>query len=155
NMPLAERLIFVNNGEYVQQATLVADTINFSPRARSRFTLSLKDTLTGTFSLSVTDPDYDIFQYRHNNIFSDLLLTSDLPGFINDPAYYFSSDEDSIREALDLVMLTNGWRRFNWKELIAGTMPEKKYHDLQFITIKGNVKINSTNKNFSNQSLMV
>lgn len=154
DIPLAERLLFVDNKEYVQNATLNADTLNFSERGRNHFTFSMKDTLTGTFSLSITDPYYDIAAHREQNIVSDFLLSSDLPGYINDPVYYFSSDEDSVKAALDLVMMTNGWRRFSWKELMAGTAT-KKYQDQQYITVKGNIKINGTRKDFANQSLMV
>lgn len=155
DMPLAERLIFINNNEYIQKAAVIPDTINFSERGRNHFTFSLKDTLTGTFSLSVTDPDYDFFPARQQNILSDLLLTSDIPGFVNNPVYYFSGDEDSITNALDLLMMTNGWRRFKWKELIAGRSAPKNYNDQQYITVKGNIKITNTKKEFANQSLMV
>jgi hypothetical protein len=38
-------------------------------------------------------------------------------GYVHDPAYYFSSDDDSVKTALDLLMMTNGWRRFKWTDL--------------------------------------
>ena len=74
NIPLSERLAFVNNGEYIQEANLVADTINFSGKGKNYFHVSLKDTVTGFFSVAVTDPDYDLEVMRQENIISALLL---------------------------------------------------------------------------------
>jgi hypothetical protein len=155
NMPLAERLVFINNKEYVQPALVQPDTLNFSNRGRNTFSMAFQDTVTGTFSISVTDPDFDLDTRRQENIISNLLLTSDLPGYIHDPAYYFSDDSDSVTEALDLVMLTNGWRRFQWKELLSGNIPVKNNEDRAYITLKGTIKINGSKKPFADQSLMV
>ncbi len=55
---------------------------------------------------------------NEENIYTQLLLTSDLKGYIYNPAYYFSSEEDSVKKHLDLVMMTNGWRRFKWEEVL-------------------------------------
>jgi hypothetical protein len=155
DMPLAERLVFINNKEYIQDAALSFDTINLSNRGKNQFDLFLKDTVNGAFSISVTDPDYDLYPKRQENIFSNLLLTSDLPGYINDPAYYFSNDNDSISEDLDLLMMTNGWRRFKWTELMSGKMPSVKYIDPGFISLKGNAKISGSKKYFTNNDMSV
>ena len=155
DMPLAERLVFINNKEYIQEARLSLDTINFSNRGKNRFDLLLKDTVNGAFSVSVTDPDYDLYPRKQQNIFSNLLLTSDLPGYINDPAYYFSGDNDSVSENIDLLMMTNGWRRFKWTELMSGKMPSMKYIDPGFISLKGNAKIAGSKKDFSNKDISV
>ena len=76
NIPLAERLTFVDNGEYMQKAELLADTLNFSERGKNTFHVSLKDTVQGFFSVAVTDPEYDLNATRQQNIISALLLTS-------------------------------------------------------------------------------
>ncbi len=43
----------------------------------------------------------------------------------NEPSYYFNVVDDSTRYYLDLVMLTNGWRRFKWQDLAAGRLPDQ------------------------------
>lgn len=57
-----------------------------------------------------TDQQIGIFQY--------LWLGSDLTGTIESPEYYFSNPGPGVSEAMDNLMLTHGWRRFNWKEVL-------------------------------------
>jgi hypothetical protein len=85
---------------------------------------SIHDPLHANLSVSVflTDslqtPDVD-------NIFSWLWLASDLRGSIESPSYYFQTGAEAD-EAADNLMLTHGWRRFQWNEVMAwkGQLPE-------------------------------
>lgn len=153
--PLAERLCFVNNKEYIQPAELVADTVSFVERAKNRFSVVLKDTVKGSFSVSVTDPDYSLLPAREENIFSSLLLTSDLKGHIHNPAYYFSADNDSVKTAIDLVMMTNGWRRFKWTELIKNLPAVNNYKDPAYITLSGKATLRDAKKPFAEKPLLL
>ncbi len=152
-MPLAERLTFVDNGEYILQGTLSADTLDFSQRSPNRLSLALKDTVVGSLSVSVFDADFDEGT-RAENIFSELLLTSDLRGYVHHPSWYFNPGKDSVQMALDLVMMTNGWRRFQWKQL-ANNLGEKKYNDPGYISLSGQVNLEGTKKPFAEKQLMV
>ncbi len=154
-LPIAERLTFVDNKEYVQQGDILPDTINFSDREKNHFTLSLKDTVKGSFSISVSDPVFDLHPVRQENIFSGLLLTSDLKGYVHDPAYYFSATNDSVQNALDLVMMTNGWRRFKWDELLKNPLSAKKYSDQGYIALSGKISLEGTKKPFANKDLLM
>ena len=154
-IPLAERLCFIDNKEYVQHGELIADTLNFSGKAKNHFTLALKDTVSGNFSVSVTDAAYNLFPERETNIFSSLLLTSDLKGYIHKPSWYFSCDPDSSRRALDLVMMTNGWRRFNWMDLTKNKIPQSRYKDLSYITLSGKANMRDSKKVFANKDLLI
>src|SRR5690606_13430984 len=51
------------------------------------------------------------------NIANYLLLASDMPGTIESPAYYFG-DAPDVAECTDNLMLTHGWRRFTWEEVL-------------------------------------
>ena len=155
DQPLAERLCFVNNREYILQGELVTDTINFSKNGRNRFSVKLKDTVRGSFSISIVDPDYNLTALRNENIFSGLLLTSDLKGYIHNPAYYFSNDNDSIKTALDLVMMTNGWRRFNWTALQQKSSQVNTYKDASYITLAGKITLRDTKKPFAEKPLLL
>lgn len=153
HLPLVERLVFVNNGEYIQRAELSADTLNFLPKGRNRFTIRMKDTVQGSLSISVTDAGYLAYAQREENIYSHLLLTQDLTGYIHRPAYYFSGNTDSVNTAMDLVMMTHGWRRFVWKQL-----QQKKaepYKDPSFITLTGKVTLRDTKKPFDEKPLLL
>jgi hypothetical protein len=154
-LPLAERLSFVDNKEYIQQAELVTDTVRLSPRQRNRLTVAFRDTVVGSFSVSITDPNYNAANARRDHIISRFLLTSDLKGYIHNPAYYFTSSSDSVKYARDLVMMTNGWRRFRWEQLIKDSMPAIKYKDPGFITLSGRVNIEGTKKPFADKDMMV
>ncbi|MDP3667584.1 MAG: hypothetical protein Q8R50_12955 [Sediminibacterium sp.] len=136
--PVAERILFINNQEYRLAAELLMDTVNLEKRGKNTFHLALADTIPATLSLSITDGEgnYDSSQ----NIISRLLLSSEIKGHIHNPAYYFASEEDSVSRHLDLVMLTNGWRRFKWDEVLTGKTPVLKYaHDSGYLTIEGKI----------------
>ncbi len=114
-MPLAERVIFVNNEEYIPAIDIRADTIGTGKREKNIFTILNPDSVAANLSVSVVTESsrYDSTQ----NLVSALLLSSDIRGTIHNPAYYFSSSSDTVAARLDLVMLTNGWRKFRWEML--------------------------------------
>ena len=134
--PVAERIVFVNNNDYSFAANITATKKNLSKRGRNEIEINIPDTLASSMSVAVTDGD---LAYDGNyNIISHLLLTSDLKGYVNNPGYYFSSNADSVKNALDLVMLTNGWRRYNWDDVIAGKLPVIKHpQETEYVTING------------------
>ena len=121
NLPLAERILFLDNKDELQ-LQLQKDTVSFAPKTRSAFTFQIKGTngkvSNPNLSVSVTDADRVLYNDSVENIYSALLLTSELKGRIYDPSFYFLNDADSVKKALDLVMLTNGWRHFEWKQML-------------------------------------
>ncbi len=153
DQPLAERLCFVNNKEYIQPGELITDTISFLPKGRNRISIQLKDTVQGSFSVSISDAEYGLKARREDNIFSGLLLSSDLKGYVHDPAYYFTADNDSVQTALDLVMMTNGWRRFKWTALSKPS--PANYKDPSFITLSGKVSLRDSKKSFALKPLLL
>lgn len=155
DQPLAERLCFVNNKEYILSGSLLADTLSFVERSRNRFSLQLSDTIKGTFSISVSDAAYGHSPFREDNIFTSLLLTSDLKGYVHRPAYYFSDDNDSVKTAVDLLMMTHGWRRFRWTELPKTLMRLNSGSNPAYITLAGKVNLQGTKKPFANRQLLL
>ncbi|GAA4309327.1 hypothetical protein [Compostibacter hankyongensis] len=125
-MPLAERLVFVRNNDELPMR-LTTQELNLGARGKSSFRLEVTDSLQGHFSVSVTDADQVSHTRYAGNILSGLLLTADLKGYIENPGWYFQNDNDSTNQALDLVMLTNGWRRFTWPELLGNRYPRIQY----------------------------
>ncbi len=124
-----ERLVFV----YPQESKIDMNTNKPVYKRRDAveldFLLQDKDgnPISGDFSLSVSDLGAIIPDSLGGNIVSDLLLTSDLRGTIEDPGYYFASNENSKKEALDLLLMTQGWTRFDLKDAIAKPVPEYPY----------------------------
>lgn len=137
-IPVAERLLFVNNHEYKNSPRLFNDSFNTAKRAYNVFELEVPDSALTSLSLSVTDGD-ESFD-ASENIISRLLLTGDLRGYVHNPAYYFSGPLDSAAAAVDLVMMTHGWRRFAWEHVFAGTQPALTFAvDSNFISVSGQV----------------
>jgi len=155
DIPLAERICFVDNKEYIQPAELITDTLSFATRGKNSFTFSLPDTVAGSFSIAITDSDYSLSDKRSENIISSLLLTGDLKGEINNPAYYFSSADDSVTTALDILMMTHGWRRFTWAKLPEIANAPLLYKDKGFISVTGHVNIRDSKKPLTEKELMV
>ncbi len=155
NMPLAERITFVDNKEYVLPAGLNVDTLDTGKRKHNHFTLVLPDTLIGNFSLSITDADYESSENRPFNIYSSFLLSSDIKGYIHNPSYYFNTPVDSVKNALELVMMTNGWTRFKWSDVIHNKLPKPLYKDPGYIKLSGKVNIAGTKKPIADKDILL
>ncbi|MGC4035990.1 MAG: hypothetical protein QM764_08505 [Chitinophagaceae bacterium] len=136
--PLAERITFVNNKEYSFETQMEVKQWGLSHRAKDIIQITVPDSIAANLSISVTDGEID--RDSSSNIISHLLLSSDLKGDVYNSAYYFSSDEDSVVRHLDLVMLTHGWRRFNWDDVVKGKFPKINYaRDTSFLSLSGKV----------------
>jgi hypothetical protein len=120
--PVAERICFINNNNYLVNTTISNTATSLQKRGKNVIEIALSDTLPANLSLSVTDADFNNEQ-SGTNIITNLLLSGDIKGYIHNPAYYFTSNTDAVlKEQLDLVMLTHGWRRYNWDDMVAAKM---------------------------------
>ena len=137
NKPLAERVTFVNNHEYEFDGDAWIPGLNTDKRGLNAIEVLINDTVNSNLSLSVTDADVNVPTQYEDNIISHLLLTGDLRGKIVNPYYYFFSTADSAKFYLDLVMLTHGWRKYNWDNVIAGKFPPNLKRDYNYIGIHG------------------
>ena len=118
---LSERLVF-NKSNDRAVAIFRTDKQVYGRREKVQAELSIKNTkgaiLEGDLSISITD-DNDTRIDSMTTILSNLLLSSELKGFIEQPAYYLQDNPESER-ALDLLMMTHGWRRYNIPKVIKG-----------------------------------
>ncbi len=135
--PLAERVTFVNNHDYEFDADAWIPVLNKNKRGLNTLEVQISDTVRSNLSLSVTDADLNVTTPNEDNIVSHLLLTGDLRGKIANPYYYFFSTSDSASIYLDLVMLTNGWRRYKWDSVFAGKPPVAKIRERDYLSIDG------------------
>jgi hypothetical protein len=136
--PLAERITYVHNEDYSFQPEMEVQHWGLNKRARNEIKITVPDSLVANFSVSVTDAA--IGMDNNNTIISHFLLTSELKGEVYNPAHYFSNREDSVSQQLDLVMLTHGWRRFKWEEVINGKTPKQKFErDTSYVSLSGKV----------------
>jgi hypothetical protein len=137
-IPLAERLSFIDNGEYHSDANIETVKLGVTKRAANELEITFPEGIQRSCSVSVIDLPARSFA-DNDNIVSRFLLTADLKGTIYNPAWYFSKQDDTTRLAMDNLMLTHGWTRFNWTKILANQFPEKKYTDKGLITVSGKV----------------
>lgn len=137
---VAERLFFVRGK--AASAKISPSAKRHSPREKMALDFEVRNSqgevIAGDFAVSVTDAAV-IKESKGDNIFSYLLLNSDLRGDVENPTYYFEGD-DALRNArLDLVMMTHGWRRYDLGAMLAGKGQKTKYIAEQEQSITGNV----------------
>ena len=120
--PVSERLVFSKSREEAV-LELSTDRDGYKMREHVLADVSLLDgegqPLKGDLSVSVTD-DGDLPVNNSSTIFSTLLLTSELKGYIEAPGYYFEEENDTALYALDYLMMTQGWRRYDIPEVMKG-----------------------------------
>lgn len=139
--PLSERLIFNKNEEQVK-LVYTTDKSGYQTREKITSSICVMDKegipLTGHVSVAVTD-DKDLAIDSLTTIASSLLLSSELRGYIESPAYYLQDNRHS-EIALDHLMMTHGWRRYNIPEVIKGNMeyPETGFEKMK--KVSGTVK---------------
>jgi TonB-dependent SusC/RagA subfamily outer membrane receptor len=120
--PLCERLFFVQNNDQLG-LHLEADTTPYKKREGMKLVFDAKDwadsSVTGHFSVSVTD-ESKVPEDENNerNILTDLLITSSVAGYVEQPNYYFNNPAADVFKNLDILMLTQGYRSFEWKQVL-------------------------------------
>ncbi|MEO8794403.1 MAG: TonB-dependent receptor plug domain-containing protein [Daejeonella sp.] len=146
NEPLAERLVFVTQPDTLSISIKSPEQSHY--RDKVSLGISVKDKngnpVLGSFSMAVIDESRVPFDWNNERtIYSDILLSSELKGFIEQPNYYFHNVTPEKVNQLDNLLLTQGWRRFVWKNIIANVFPTMIYKPEQNIVISG--KISSPN----------
>lgn len=143
NEPVAERLVFINHADFLQ-IDISSDKAEYKKRDKVKLTLDTKDPegnpTLGSFSIAILDESKVPFnEADETTIISNLLLSSDLKGFIEQPNYYFDEiNEDKVSQ-LDILMLTQGWRRFEWKNILADNYPTLVYQPETNLQVSGKV----------------
>jgi hypothetical protein len=136
---IAERITFIDNGDYSFATNLEVVHWGLNKRAQNDIRLNVPAGLQGA-NLSVSITDAGIEADSSSSIITHFLLTGDLKGYVHNPSYYFSSKADSVINNLDLVMLTHGWRRFKWEDITKGKLPEiQQPRDTSYLSLSGKV----------------
>lgn len=143
--PVCERLYFKRTS---QPLVLTAKTDKQQYNLREKINLDIASALRST---TPTAADLSVSVYLADSLPAEdpisidtyLSLTSDLKGTVESPAYYFNNSGQEVDQALDNLMLTHGWRRFNAEDINRKTsfayLPEQGGH-----FIRGRVVNNQT-----------
>lgn len=147
--PLAERL-FYTQGQSTLNISIEPEKESYQTRELTKLKIKVTDQygepVEGNFSLTAFNTDRVFQSSPNDHIVSNLLLNSDIRGYIHHPSYYFETLSPVKDNHLDLVMMTNGWSRFNWSNLesLSQNIPAIDY--AQRIDIRGKMLAEGRNK---------
>ncbi len=141
--PLSERLLFLQNPDLVNLAVNSKKT-SYGKRERVSININAKDKgadVEGHFSAAVIDESKVPFdENNETTILTYLLLTSDVSGYVEQPNYYFMHNTTQTYADLDALMLTQGYRRFAWKQLLSDMDAKFNYEPEKALEITGIAK---------------
>jgi len=140
--PLDERLVFIQNNDQLKLVVKAEKT--YAPGQKVKIQLNATTVnarpVVGSFSVSVTDetkvPQDENFA---SSILTNLLLTSDLRGYVEQPNYYFNNVTEKTQADMDVMMLTQGYHRFEWKKILNDDLPEAIYQPEKTLRISGHI----------------
>ena len=119
---LCERFVFANPRAPLQISTEGLKEV-YAPYTPIRCELQVKNAkgepVSGELSVSIRDGVRSDYLEYDNNIFTDLLLTSDLKGYIHQPGYYFASPSPRKQTELDVLLMVHGWRKYDMSQAIS------------------------------------
>jgi alpha-2-macroglobulin-like protein len=133
-MEQCERLVFMNSHKQLN-LRITTDKKRYMPREKVEARIEATDEndkpVRAKVAVAVTDDQLIAFaDDKQDNILSSFLLSSEVQGEIQEPSFYFDPQEPKASQALDYLLMTQGWRRFTWKEIRKPTLsitqaPEK------------------------------
>ena len=138
---VAERLAFI----YPRDTD---SGIGIAPKETSRHFVTIElscadeNILPGTYAIAVTDADQSLRDSTSADIVSSLLLSQEIKGRIEDVGHYFRTADERTRHDMDLLMMTQGWRRYALDDILHGQCPEIRHAMEATQSIEG--KIGST-----------
>jgi hypothetical protein len=142
--PLNDRLVFIENTGQLNLSLTTPEKI-YKTRGKTKIDLAAITNsgkpAPGNFSVAVTDETKVVGdEANEGTIFSNLLLTSDIKGYVENPNYYFTNITQQTRNDLDLLMLTQGYHRLVWKQVLAGDAALPAYQPESSLQIAGHLK---------------
>jgi hypothetical protein len=163
--PISERIAFINHHDLLN-LSVAGDKPNYTTRQKVRLNITAKNgsqPAEGSFSMSVIDDAKVPFdENAETTILTNLLLTSDIKGYIEKPNYYFNNPTAQTDADLDILLQTQGYRRFSYDGIMNNKFPAIGYLPEKGIDIsgtlrassgipvfKGNVRLIISDKNYS------
>lgn len=142
-LPLSERLVFMESLKPLE-IEIKTDKASYNPKGLVRLDLSVRDndtTFVGQYSISVVDEQKVPYEEdRELTILSNYLLTSQLKGYVERPQYYFNPANENRAEALDVLLMTQGYKRYSYVDFIAQRYPEMLFFPEAGIEISGTLR---------------
>ena len=114
----ADRLFFVKDSTTIgTNVTISGVKDSYKPYEPIVLTVNTPAKTGGNMSLTVRDASHRDVLYDNASLMTEMLLSSEIKGFVPNPEFYFEHNDNIHNRALDLLMLTQGWRRFKWQDM--------------------------------------
>ena len=129
----ADRLCFYLPEGFKARNVTIGGVKEENYKAFEPITLEVQGAPGSSMSVSVRDAAKSEYTYDTGSMLTEALLSSQLKGFVPHPHWYFEKDDAEHRQALDLLMMVQGWRRYVWREMaLVGEFelthtPEKRF----------------------------
>ncbi|MFN8354263.1 MAG: TonB-dependent receptor plug domain-containing protein [Spirosomataceae bacterium] len=140
--PLCERIMYERKKNHLT-VKLNSNKTTYRTREKVQVEVEVKDAngkpVQGSFSLAATDGSQVIAEPYGADIQNYFLLSSDIKGSIEQPGYYFDEANDNATQHLDLLMMTQGWRRFVWNEVLNETTLKPRFYAEVGLSVTGTV----------------
>lgn len=144
--PISERLVYVNANPFLD-IQVKTDKDSYKQKDLVQLDLKIMDpdtVFSGTYSIAVTDESrvpYD--DNEGQSIFTSFLLHADLKGHIEKPHYYFNPENENRLQALDALLLTQGYKRFMLQDFISQNYPNLVFLPESGIEVSGTLRLNT------------
>lgn len=156
--PTNERLVF-NHSKRELNIKIKPDKELYTPRSLTRVELEVTDQegkpVEALLSLAVVNQSEVSPDVMNSNIVHYTQLNSELTGYIENPSLYFDENYTDRFEALDNLLITQGWTLFSWKQLSAGKFTPIEYYIEQGLNITGNLLDNVNKKPVQNGKVVL
>lgn len=107
---------------------------------------------SSTFSVAIRDAATEK-SAAADDCESWLLLTGELHGYVNHPSYYLEADDEEHRTAADLLMMVQGWRRYDLAQMMGKKRFTINYQIEKCLNIIGKLKPTSKKYSVANMPL--
>ncbi len=142
--PVTERIAFIQHNDQLNLA-LSSDKPSYTTRQKVKLNITAKNKDQqpdeGNFSITVIDDakvPYD--ENAETTILTNLLLTSDIKGYIEKPNYYFNHPNEKTAADLDVLLQTQGYRRYSYDGVLDAKYPPINFPAEQGIDITGTLR---------------
>lgn len=141
--PITERLVFIKQLDILTLA-VNSDKKSYGSRQPVKMNVTAKNNnlpVQGNFSISViNETKVPNDENKESTILSTFLLSSELKGYIENPNYYFNQINEKKRSDLDVLMLTQGYRKFAYKDILENKLPTISFLPEQGMEFSGTLR---------------
>ncbi|MBR5607577.1 MAG: carboxypeptidase-like regulatory domain-containing protein, partial [Bacteroidaceae bacterium] len=152
----ADRLFFVRKRGFERPSLEISSRqTEYDPYEKIELDIRATDTTKAAkwerLSIAVRDEYHADKTFDNGTILTEMLLASEVKGFIPEPGWFFEEDNAERRDALDLLMMTQGWRRFDWQQMALPDKWEEKHPKEKTQMLDGIVYKTSEWKNYKQE----